>query len=314
MPKVTQIVEAATPDAIDGSSGASTPGESEHALTVDTLINRFTDDVYTMMTGFTMRAILQSFDNRLNEINMRAASGTHDCLATAATAQTIDTPDGQAFTIYPQCHEGLGGVASSNFVIFGKSPDDAWTVYERSPAGVSMINASETEPAAGTYDVDAYFSIFPQADGSGSGLLVHVHANSNAMTAQWSGAYNTRICGISYYADASHVFLRGSVNDDDQGGGECAEELSAVYDASDLSADETTPFDESKIFTGDQFIRRVSSMLPAAGGGPGMDTIEAYPGGGNVLVTKGATADEDATDLNFGPESADELGSAAFSM
>jgi hypothetical protein len=315
---VARTVAASTPDALDrtpGTPSASVGGQSfvvaRHALTADTLMARFTSEVYEQMTGFTLKAVLTSFDRRLTDLSGRAVGRDSACLTAAVAPSPLLMPDGLSVDMYAQCHDGEPG-ATNNFVIFGRAPDGSHTVYERSSAGTRFVRARETEAGSGRYELAGYFSVFPQADGSGSALVVHLEASEDARTIKWTGAYNTRICGISYFADENHVFLRGSANDDNQGGSGCAAELSAVYSALDLSVDGATAFDETQIFSGAEFIRRVSSTLPAVGGGSGVDTIEAYPGGGNVLLTRGSPATADLTDLNFGPDVVDALGSSAF--
>ncbi len=291
--KATEVVDRATPDSLDMRSGPA----GAWLLTPELLLTRFQDDVYLNTTGFTMDAILQRFDDRLDLANQSGASG---CLSGSPEGQALVMPDGRSVDIYAECHTG----SATQFLIFGMTPDAAWTIYERGPAGTMFLRATETAPDAGTFDLDAYYSVFPQSDGSGSRVLAHVHANDAAGVVQWTGAYGGGICGVTTYADSEKIYLQGSANDATQGGLACAAELSAVYDTLDLAPDATTPFDASMVYSGSDFIRRNAGTQPLGPSDP-------YPTGGNVNLTHGATSATDLTDLNFGPDTIDELGSTA---
>lgn len=298
----TQIVEAATPDSIDKQ-----PGTNPQALTAETLMSVFQDEVYLAPAGFTMPAMLKTFDDRLAGVNASPVSGTPDCLATPAAPNTIVTPDGSSFAFYAQCHSTFGD--GTGFMVFGQSPEQAWTIYERGPALISVLSATETTPGTGTYDLDAYFSM-GGTDPAMSAVAVHVHANSADKTARWTGAYNARVCGVSFYADSTKIHLIGSEFEPGTATTSCAAEFSAVYDAATLLADSSTAFDASKPFSGAQFLRRNAGSVSVDGGTA--LTLDGYPGGGNVTLTRGATSAADPADLDFGPDTIDELGSAPF--
>ncbi|MCX6118038.1 MAG: hypothetical protein NT027_10885, partial [Proteobacteria bacterium] len=225
------------------------------------------------------------------------------CLTTEAMSRSILTPDDQAFGLYIQC---FVSESTDVFSIFGVDTSNVAYFYERSGKSVSV--AKVTKASFSKYKVSAYFSQNYLAGQGSSGSILKIDLDQSTSSFQMSFAGPNEICGVSLYNDSAKLMLKGSVSLSSQT--DCPSEVEQVYSASEFVS--STGFDASKLYSSSlSFRRKVGTKISSSS----TVSYQSYGNSsvlGNVNLNQITSPATSATDINFGPQIASELGGAEF--
>ncbi len=283
-------------------------GTSNPTVSPENAMAQVKEKLFLQTGGESLSTILADFDAKLAKINSKTESLKKDaskpsCLSSEAMSRSILTPDDQAFGLYVQCYFSE---STDVFSIFGVDTSNVAYFYERSGKTVSV--AKVTKASENKFKVSAYFSVNYLAGQGSSGSILKMDMDQTTSTFQISFAGPNEICGVSLFNDSAKVMLKGSVSLSSQT--DCPSEVEQVYSASEFVS--STGFDASKLYSSSlSFRRKVGTKIS----GSITMSYQAYGNSsvlGNVSLNQVTSPASAATDINFGPQVASELGGTEF--
>ncbi|SMF02113.1 hypothetical protein [Pseudobacteriovorax antillogorgiicola] len=295
----TEIVSESTPSQLQSSSTGlvqDTPDE----------ITQIRDRLYLSQASNSIPNMIQTFQDRIDELDTRTAGYEVDalplCVTATPTETTVVTPDGQNFAMEVQCYEEL---SDTSFMIWGKDDDGVSYIYERSSVSASIVKVTPNDD--GTNSFDGYLSFLAQSADE-AGTVVHLVANQSAKTVQANLVAPHEVCGVNMFANEEKIHFRGSISTGTANA--CPAESDYVYSATDLT--ESTGFDASLLLGDTYFMKRTAGNKLVNGSTQAYEEYANTSGSGNVSLSYATDPTSSTTDANFGPSSASELGGAAY--
>ena len=292
----TTIVSESTPSNLQSSATLQTSDE----------ITQVRDRLYLSQADNTIPNMIQVFQSRIDELNTRTADldedAVPDCINETPTDTSIITPDGQTFALKVSCYEEL---SETSFMIWGVDGDGVSYIFERSSASISVVKVTPQDDDTNIFD--GYLTFY-STTANEAGTVVHVVANQSAKTVQANMVAPHEVCAVNMYADAEKIHFRGSISTGTAN--ECPAEADFVYAVSDLST--STGFDASLLLDSAYFMKRKAGTKLVNGTATQYEEYANTSGSGNTSLAYNADPTSDASDVNFGPTTADELGGIPF--